>query len=117
MRQIVVTNGGTIKDIAAFRAVVDRAVSIVEADEPDVLAYECFVDEAESRFVWHEAYANGAAILQHVKNFTDAGLLEKIPAAMDFDVAIALGDVDDDARTVLEQMGFAILEPHAGVVR
>ena len=69
-----------------------------------MLAYECFVDEAESRFAWHEVFAN-------------AGLLEEIPAALDFDVTIALGDVDDDARTVLEKMGFAILKPHAGVVR
>lgn len=33
-----------------------------------------------------------------IENFANAGRLEQITAAMDFAVAIALGDVDDDAR-------------------
>lgn len=117
MGRIIATSGGTFKDLPTFRALVDRGVSIVEADEPDVLAYESFVDEAASRFAWHEIFANGAAILRHVQNFADAGLLEEVPAAMDFDVTIAMGDVDHDGRAVLEKLGFAILAPHAGVVR
>lgn len=117
MGRIIVTSGGTFKDLPTFRALVDRGVSIVEAEEPDVLAYECFVDEAASRFAWHEIFANGTAILQHVQNFADAGLLEEVPAAMDFDVTVAMGDVDHDGRAVLEKMGFDILKPHAGLVR
>ncbi len=81
------------------------------------MRYECFVDEATSRFVWHKAYADGAAIPQHVQHFVESGIVEEIPKLMDFDFAVALGDVDPDARAALEQMGFGIYQRHAGATR
>ncbi|HWB71672.1 MAG TPA: hypothetical protein VG452_05600 [Egibacteraceae bacterium] len=84
---------------------------------PGTVRYEFFVDEATSRFVWHKAYADGAAILQHVQHFVESGIVEEIPKLMDFDFAVALGDVDPDARAALEQMGFGIYQRHAGATR
>lgn len=117
MGQIVVVNGGTAKDYKGFLELADRAIATVEAELPGTVRYECFVDEATSRFVWHEAYADGAAILQHVQHFIESGIVEEIPQLMDFDFAVALGDVDPDARAALERMGFGIYQRHAGVIR
>jgi quinol monooxygenase YgiN len=117
MDQIVVVNGGTAKDYKAFLELADRAISTVETELPGTLRYECFVDEATSRFVWHEAYADGAAILQHFQHFVESGIVEQIPQLMEFDFAVVLGDVDPAARAALEQMQFGIYRRHAGVIR
>jgi quinol monooxygenase YgiN len=117
MGQIILVNGGTAKDYKGFLELADRAIATVEAELPGTVRYECFVDEATSRFVWHEAYADGAAILQHVQHFVDSGIVEEIPRLMDFEFAVALGDVDRDARAALEQMGFGVYQRHAGVSR
>lgn len=117
MGQIVIVNGGTAKDYKGFLELADRAIATVKAELPGTVRYECFVDEATSRFVWHEAYADGAAILQHAQHFIESGIVEKIPQVVDFDFAVALGDVDADARAALEQMGFGIYKRLDGVIR
>ena len=117
MGQISVVNGGTTSDYQRFLEWADRCIALVEAELPGTLRYECFVDEANSRFVWHEAYADSAAILQHAQRLVKSGLVEEIPQLMDFDFAVALGDVDPDARAAMEQMGFSIYRRHGGATR
>lgn len=65
----------------------------------------------------HEAYADGAAILQHVQTFVESGIVEQIPQLMDVDFAVALVEVDPDARAALEQMGLGVYQRHDGVIR
>jgi quinol monooxygenase YgiN len=117
MGQIVVVNGGTAKDYKGYLELADRAIATVEAELPGTLRYECFVDEATSRFVQHEAYADSAAILQHVQTFVESGIVEDIRQLIDYDFGVALGDVDPDARAALEQIPFGVYQRHAGVIR
>lgn len=117
MDEIVVVNGGTAKDYGKFLELADRAIATVEAVLPGTVRYECFVDEETSRFVWHEAYADGAAILQHLQRFVESGIVEEIPQVAEFDFAVALGDVDSEVRAALERMGFSIYQHHASAMR
>lgn len=113
MGKITVVNRGTAKDLPAFRAVADEAIAIVESDLPGTLIYEFYVDEETSRFVWNEAYADSAAMLKHAQRLMGAGIMERVPELVDFDFAVALGEVSDEIRETFGGMGFEFYQPHA----
>lgn len=117
MGEIVIVNGGTFNDVQAFLELADRSIALVEAELPGTIRYECFVDEAASRFVWHETFTDGAAILQHVQRFVEAGIVDGIMQLMEFDFKVGLGDVEPDVRAAMEQAGFGVHRPHAGATR
>lgn len=117
MSQIVIVNGGAVKDVAGFRALADHAIAVVEAELPGTVLYECYVDPESSRFVWHELYADSDAILAHARRLMADGLAQQLPQVADFDFAVALGDPSPEARELLGQMGFLVLPMHAKASR
>lgn len=117
MSQIVIINGGTAKDIEGFRALADQAITVVEAELPGTVLYECYVDPESSRFVWHESYADSDAVLAHAQRLIADGFPQQLPQVADFDFALALGDPSPEARELLGQMGFQVMPMHAKASR
>ena len=109
---------GTAKDYDAFVDLAERVCALVEKSEPGTLRYECFVDDRNAQFVWHEVYQDGSAFFQHNQNLLEAGIMEEVGQLVDFDGMTVLGDVTDpDVREALDQMGAQILNRQVGVVR
>ncbi len=109
---------GTAKDYEAFVDIAKRACSLVEANEPGTLRYECFVDEENATFIWYEVYEDSAAFLQHNQNLSEAGVMEEVGELVDFEGMTILGDVTDpELREALDQFGAQILKRKVGVVR
>jgi len=91
MDRINLTVGGTIKDVAALPALTDEMAAIIENDLPGTLVFETYLDTENSRFSIHE----------------------KAAAVAEIDVAMCLGDPGDEARAVLEEMGFDFYASYA----
>lgn len=113
MSRITNIAGGTVKDLDAFRAIFDEAIAIVENDLPGTVTYASFIDEETSRFVANGTYVDGAAFQKHAKRLMAAGILTRMADLAEFDLNIALGDVDDDVRDLLRNFGFKIYAPLA----
>lgn len=111
MSRTIVVNSGTAKDLAGFKALAKEAVALVTEQLPGTLTYECYIDEATSRFTWHEEYASDEAILQHLQVMIESGLFDRYPDLADFDFAAALGGPQDPkARAAIEEMGFGLYD-------
>lgn len=118
MGQIVVVNSGTARDAEAFKFLAEKAIALVESELPGTERYELFFDDETSRFVWHEEYADGAAIQAHMQALVGSGVMEDLPELVDFDFVVALGDPEDpEAQAAMEQIGFKFYSEHARAAR
>lgn len=114
MGRVVVVNSGTTTNLSKLKALAEKAIALVEAKLPGTTTYEFYVDEETSRFTWHEEYAGGEAIVQHLQVLVDSGLLEELPEIAEFDFAVALGDPENPKATAaMKQMGFGLYGLHA----
>lgn len=118
----IIIAGGTARDLPGFRTLVDEAMAIVEGDLPGTLVYDCYVDEQTARFVFNEAYANEAyadstAMLKHLERMMAAGIFDRVPELADFDLNVVLGEVSDEVRERLGEMGFDFHRQLAVMVR
>lgn len=113
MGRTVVVASGSARDLEAFKALADEAVTLVDEQLPGTETYECYIDEATSRFTWHEEYASDEAIVAHLQAMIGSGVFDKLPEVADFDFAVALGGPrEPKAQAAMEEMGFGIYELH-----
>lgn len=96
--------------------------AIAEGDLPGTLVYDCYVDEQTARFVFNEAYANEAyadstAMLKHLERMMAAGIFDRVPELADFDLNVVLGEVSDEVRERLGEIGFDFHRQLAVMVR
>lgn len=114
MGRTVIVSSGSARDLEAFKVLADEAVALVNRELPGTEMYECYVDEASSRFTWHEQFAGDEAILEHLQAMITSGVLDKLPELADFDFAVALGGPQDPkAQAAMKEMGFSSYELHA----
>lgn len=113
MSRITIIAGGTVRDLDAFRAISEEAAAIVESDLPGTLVYEYFVNEKSSHFIANEAYVGGPSIRKHAERLMAAGIVARMADQVDFDLNVALGDVDGDTSDLPSSFGFQIYEPLA----
>ena len=118
MNHITAIVRGKANDHDKFLTLAEQACTFVEGNEPGVLRYECYVDPETSRFVWHEIYRDGPALLEHVERLMATGVPQQVDEVVDWEGMTVLGDVTDPAvRDVLEGMGADIIPPHVTLVR
>lgn len=117
MGRVVIVVRGTTKDAGALKVLMDKEIALIEQSLPGTERFEFYVDEETLRFAAHEEYPDDGALLQHMQALVASGLADEFPALVEFDVAIALGDIrDPKVRAALEQMAFEILPPHSRTV-
>ena len=91
---------------------------ILEAvrQEPGTLTYRMFQGD-DGRLTFYDDYESSEALLAHVHNLTQAGLMEVATSAYEFEGPVILGTPSPEARAVLEQMGAVIREHVDGFSR
>lgn len=97
---------GKVKDgsVDALRDLADRMSASVSANEPETTTYNWFIG-ADGSFVNEDVYASSAALGTHLSNAQESGLLGEYVELNDITGVHVLGDVDDDAKGMLEAFG------------
>lgn len=109
---------GTFNDYGKFTDLAKRLCGFIEEHEPGTLLYEFFADEASSRFVVLERYADAGAFMAHNQNLVDQGFMGEVGQLATFDSALVLGGVQDEqAKAVFDQLGAVELSAVASVDR
>jgi quinol monooxygenase YgiN len=64
--------------IEEYKKLVQDMVRVVEANEPDTINYEFYLNKSETSCVVNETYANSEAALAHAKGLASQTILPKI---------------------------------------
>jgi len=103
--------------IAECKKLVQDMVKVVEANEPDAINYEYYLNNAETSCVIIEAYKNSEAALAHLKGVASQTILPKIfniSRITRFDV---YGDPSEELQKVLTTFGVQLYKLFAGFSR
>lgn len=70
----------TIKEgkIEEYKKLVQDMSRIVEANEPDIINYEFYLNRDETKCIVHETYGNSEAALAHTTSMASQTILPKI---------------------------------------
>ena len=118
MSTVRMTIEGTVTDYEGFTSFAKHMCEFVEANEPDVLAYEWFADQEAGRAAVHEMYASEDAFLAHFQRASEAGDLDEFMRVLDIDRVTTMNRIQDQrVRDIAEQFGAIELHGVAGVVR
>ncbi len=103
--------------IAECKELVQDMVKVVQANEPDTINYEYYLNNAETSCVINEAYKNSEAALAHLKGVASQTILPKIfniSRIARFDV---YGDPSEELQKVLTTFGAQLYKLFAGFSR
>ena len=104
-----------------YEGVVDlarRMSGYMEANEPDVLAFEWFGDEASGRVVWYQVYRDEEAFLKHAQLMEEEGFRDEALGLLSLDRIVALTPISHpQVKIMAQQQGVVELRDIAGVVR
>jgi quinol monooxygenase YgiN len=64
--------------LAEYKKLVHDMVRLVEANEPDTLSYQFFINDSEMKSIVHEIYSNSEAALSHNSGNASQTLLPSI---------------------------------------
>src|SRR4029453_68434 len=64
--------------IEEYKQLVQEMVKEVEANEPDTISYQIYLDKAETKGIAWETYANSEAVFAHIKGVASQSILPKI---------------------------------------
>jgi quinol monooxygenase YgiN len=103
--------------IEEYKKLVQDMVRVVEANEPDTINYEFYLNKSETSCVVNETYANSEAALAHAKGVASQTILPKIfeiSRITRFDV---YGDPSEELQKVLTSFGVQAYNLFAGFSR
>lgn len=103
--------------IAGCKELVQDMVKVVQANEPDTIIYEYYLNNAETSCVINEAYKNSEAALAHLNGVASQTILPKIfniSRIARFDV---YGDPSEELQKVLTTFGAQLYKLFAGFSR
>jgi quinol monooxygenase YgiN len=64
--------------IEEYKKLVQEMSRVVEANEPDTINYQFYLNRAETKCIVHETYANSEAVLAHNAGVASQTILPKI---------------------------------------
>jgi quinol monooxygenase YgiN len=64
--------------IEEYKKLAQEMSRIVEANEPDTITYQFFLNKSETKCIVHEAYVNSEAVLAHNNGVASQTILPKI---------------------------------------
>ena len=64
--------------IEEFKKLVQDMSRVVEANEPDTINYQFYLNRAETKCIVHETYANSEAVFAHITSVASQTILPKV---------------------------------------
>lgn len=101
---------------AALRALMTEMVDATRAGEPGTLHYEWYLSEDGRRLHIYERYADAAATLVHLGNFSDR-YMTRFFAALSPERMVVYGAADGAVRSALAQLAPPVMPKVGGFTR
>src|SRR5919198_2779728 len=100
--------------IEEYKKLVQDMSRIVEANEPDTIIYQFYLNRAETKCIVHETYANSEAVLAHNAGVASQTILPKIFNVSRISRFDVYGNPSEELRKVLMSFSPQIYNLFAG---
>jgi quinol monooxygenase YgiN len=117
--QIYFRIGFTIEEgkIEEFKKLVQDMSRVVEANEPDTINYQFYINKTETKCIVSETYANSEAALAHNSAVASQTILQKIFGVSRIDSFEVYGNPSEELQKKLTSFGAQIYNLFAGFSR
>src|ERR671935_62949 len=92
--------------IEEYKKLVQDMIRVVEADEPDIINYQFYLNRDETKCIVHETYANSEAVLAHNSGIASQTILPKIFSVAKIRRFDVYGNPSEELQNVLKSSGF-----------
>jgi quinol monooxygenase YgiN len=111
--EIIIAEG----KIEEYKKLVQDMSKEVEANEPDAIDYQFYLDKAETKCIAWETYANSEAVFAHIKGIASQTILPKIHSVSKISRLDVYGNPNEELRKALTSFGPQIYTLFAGFSR
>ena len=103
--------------IEEYKKLIQDMSSVVEANEPDTIDYQFYLNRDETKCIVHETYANSEAVLTHNNGVASQTILPKIFNVSTISRFDVYGNPSEELQKVLASFGAQIYNLFAGFSR
>jgi quinol monooxygenase YgiN len=103
--------------IEEFKKMVQDMSRVVEANEPDTINYQFYLNRAETKCVVNETYANSEAVLAHNTSVASQTILPKVFGVSRISRFDVYGNPSEELQKVLASFGPQTYSLFAGFSR
>jgi quinol monooxygenase YgiN len=103
--------------LGEFKKLVQDMSRVVEANEPDTIDYQFYLDSDETKCIVHETYANSEAVLAHNAGVASQTILPRIFNVARISRFDVYGNPSEELQKVLAGFGAQIYNVFAGFSR
>ena len=103
--------------IEEYKKLVREMSKVVEANEPDTIDYEFYLNRAETKCIVHETYTNSEAVLAHNVGLASQTILPKIFSVSRISRFDVYGNPTEELQKVLTSFGSQAYNLFAGFSR
>jgi quinol monooxygenase YgiN len=103
--------------IDEYKKLIQEMSTVVEANEPDTINYQFYLNRDETRCIVHETYANSEAVLAHNAGVASQTILPKIFSVSRISRFDVYGNPSEELQKVLTSFGPQTYNLFAGFSR
>jgi quinol monooxygenase YgiN len=103
--------------IEAFKELVQEMNRVVEANEPETIHYQFYLDSAGTTCIVNETYASSEAVLAHMTGVASQTILPKVFSVSRISRPDVSGNPSEELQKVLTSFGPQTYSPFAGFSR
>src|SRR5919197_6556792 len=103
--------------IEEYKKLVHEMSRMVEANEPDTMNYQFYLNRDETKCMVHETYTNSEAVLAHNNGVASQTILPKIFSVAKISRFDVYGNPSEELQKVLTSFGAQTYNLFAGFIR
>jgi quinol monooxygenase YgiN len=103
--------------IEEFKKLIQEMSRMVEANEPDTINYQFYLNRDETKCIVHETYANSEAVLAHNNSVASQTILPKVFSVSRISRFDVYGNPSKELEKVLASFGVQTYDLFAGFSR
>ena len=103
--------------IEEYKKPVQDMSRVVEANEPDTINYEFYLNKSETKCIVHETYTNSEAVLAHINGIASQTILPKIFSVSRISKFDVYGNPSEELQKALASVGSQTYNLFAGFCR
>jgi quinol monooxygenase YgiN len=100
-----------------YKKLVQDMSRVVEANEPDTINYQFYINRAETKCIVWETYANSEAVFAHINGVASQTILPKVFSVSRISRLDVCGNPSEELQKVLISFGPQTYNPFAGFSR
>jgi quinol monooxygenase YgiN len=103
--------------VEEYKKLIQEMSSMVEANEPDTIIYQFYLNSTETKCIVHETYENSEAVISHNSGSASQTILPKIFKVARISRFDVYGNPSEELQKTLTSFGAHTYNPFAGFSR